>query len=148
MMVAIDYLEFVLGEKQYKVPALGLAVSEKWRKQFEGKVQGVLDTLKEAGISLGDMGIDDLSTIGDMDVTRLMPVVSVIVREVNGVMDAVGELIVSYGKLEADRDSILETATMKQAIYALVEMVKAEYPFGQIAALFPTGPAVNTTSKS
>ncbi len=67
---------------------------------------------------------------------KLLSVLEMALARINGAMNTIADLIVSYGSLEQDKAYILEQATMKQAIYALLEMVKQEYPFGWIGQVF------------
>lgn len=137
-MIDIDYLEFKLGEKEYHIPACGLKRSEIWRARFQQEAQAILAVIRESGVEV------DLSNMGDIsniDIIELLPIIERLFTQVNISMTGIIDLIADYNdKLIQDIDYIGESATVKQAIFALWGMIKTEYPFWEIFRGQPSPP--------
>jgi hypothetical protein len=148
-LIQIERARFMLGEKEYDIPAAGLARSEQWRAKFEQEIQGVLVELKEQAGALAGLG--SLQELAGMDVAQLLPVVGALFTRLNVTLNRLAGLITAYHPdLAADEVTILEQATTKQAIVAVVEMAKIEYPFGLVMNLIPArnGREEPTTSQN
>lgn len=147
--VQIEYAEFILGDKEFKVPALGLAASETWRGRFMDEVNEILGLLKSQGGVFEGVDLGNIRELANVDIMQLLPVIGLALNRLNISMNRLGELISMYN-IDLDTDYILKNATMKQAVVALIEMVKLEYPFGLLTRPSPTlnGQVDTTTSKS
>lgn len=129
-MITLEYLDLALGEREYHVPAASLHRAEQWRQQLQAQVNDWLALIKDSGL---DIDTGNLSNLAEMDVMKLLPILGRAMGQLNISLSAIGELIINYAdNLEQDREYILAHTTTKQALYALLEMVKQEYPFGWI----------------
>lgn len=143
LMIEIAKAEFMLGEKPYTVRALGLADSEVWRQKFQDEAVKLLSLLKQQEDVFD--GLNDFKDLLKQDLFSLLPVLAEAFVRVNGSMNVLVELVTGYGEaLAKDAEYIRKEATMGQALAALMEMVKLEYPFGVIFQKKP-GPAAVTT---
>ncbi len=122
--IDLDSVEVALGRKTYRLHALGLAASERWRARFEVEVRAVLEMVQQQA------GAIDLSNLAGVDLSALLPALYHVFSRVNGAMTAAAELVISYhAETEAERETIFAEATNRQALAALVEVLKLEYPF-------------------
>jgi len=143
LMIEIAKAEFMLGEKPYNVRALGLADSEVWRQKFQDEAVKLLSLLKQQEDVFD--GLNDFKDLLKQDLFSLLPVLAEAFIRVNGSMNVLVELVTGYGEaLAKDAEYIRKEATMGQALAALMEMVKLEYPFGVIFQKKPGQPAVTT----
>lgn len=133
-VVTIEYAEIGLGEKTYRVPAAGLTRSEQWRSRLQLEINAILGLLKERGGIFKDVDPANLKeTISGLSAIELVPVIGSLFAQLNISMSSLGEIVCLYNQeLDADREYILEHATTKQAVAAVMEMVKFEFPFGLI----------------
>jgi len=148
-LIQIERARFMLGEKEYDIPAAGLTRSEAWRAKFEQEIQVVLGEVKEQAGLLAGLG--SLQELAGMDVAQILPVVGALFTRLNVTLNRLAGLITAYHpSLAADEAYISENATTKQAIVAVVEMAKIEYPFGLAMEIFSSqnGQAEPTTSQS
>lgn len=139
----LDSVEVALGSKTYRLHALGLSASEQWRNRFEVEIRAVLEIVQ------AQSGAIDLSNLAGADLSALLPALMQVFSRVNGAMTAAAELVISYSReTEAERETILAEATNRQAIAALLEVVKLEYPFQGILGqkkMTPNGRLAGTT---
>lgn len=144
--IDLDSIEVALGRKTYRLHALGLSASEQWRTRFEVEVRAVLEMVQ------AQAGAIDLSNLAGADLGTLLPALAQVFSRVNGAMTAAAELVISYNReTEADRETILAEATNRQALAALVEVLKLEYPFQGLLAqkkVTPNGRLAGTTLKN
>lgn len=142
-MIEIAKAEFMLGERVYSVRALGLADSEVWRQKFQDETVKLLSLLKQQE-DIFD-GLNDFKDLLKQDLFSLLPVLAEAFIRVNGSMNVLVELVTGYGEaLAKDAEYIRKEATMGQALAALTEMVKLEYPFGVIFQKKPGQPGPTT----
>lgn len=149
MPIEIEYAELMFGEKLYKIPAAGLSRSEQWRARLQVEVNGLLAILKEQGGIFETVDLGNLKEIANLGLVELLPVIGAVFARLNLSMSSLIELITAYHPdLERDREHILENGTMKQAVAAVMEFAKLEYPFGLLTAkpkASPNGQAAATT---
>ena len=133
-VVPIEYAELGFGEKVYQVPAAGLIRSETWRARLQQEINALVGLLKEQGGIFENIDPGNLKeTLSGLSAIELVPVVAAAFAQLNVSMSSLGEIICLYSPdLERDRDYILEHTTTRQAIAAVMEMVKFEFPFGMV----------------
>lgn len=149
MTIEIEYIELKLGQRDYRIPAASLKNSELWRGRLQTEINALLAVLKEQGGAFEAIDLNNLGEAANLNLVELIPVIGSIFARLNISLSTLGELITSYHPdLEADRDYILENTTTRQAVGAVMEMVKLEYPFGMVSRQNgkPAGPPVATTS--
>jgi hypothetical protein len=133
-VVQIEYAELQFGEKIYQVAAAGLIRSESWRARVQIEVDALVGLLKEQGGIFENVDPGNLKeTISNLSAIEMMPVIGAAFAQLNISMSSLGEIICLYSAdLERDRGYILEHTTTRQAIAAVIEMVKFEFPFGMV----------------
>lgn len=152
MTIEIEYVDLVFGEKPYRIPAAGLRRSEQWRGRLQMEINSLLAALKEQGGFFETVDFGNLQALAGLSLVELLPVLGTLFARLNLSMSGLVELITAYHPdLEKDQDYIQERATMKQAVAAVMEMVKLEYPFGLLRTRPKSplnGPETATTSRS
>lgn len=149
MTIEIEHIELKLGERDYRVPAAGLTRSELWRGRLQTEINALLAVLREQGGAFETIDLGNLREVSNLNLVELIPVIGSLFARLNVSLSALGEMIAAYHPdLEADRDYILENTTTRQAVGAVMEMIKLEYPFGMVFSQNgkPAGPPAAMTS--
>lgn len=130
-VIPVEYAELQLGEKLFRVPAAGLRRSELWRARLQVEINAILALLREQGGVFEKVDLGNLKEVANMGLVELIPVAGAVFAQINVSMASLADLICMYHPdLEQEQDYIEEHATTRQAIFALMEFVKLEYPFG------------------
>lgn len=124
----------LLGDKEFKVEALSIKDSKGWRHKFSERLQPLLDVLP---------------TLPDVDITKpeeLVKLTPVVQGLLTDYLDEAIEVLFEYSPLlREEREWIEDHATEKQAVAALLGVLKMANPF-PLAGLSeavngpPTGP--------
>ena len=119
-LAAIRSIEIMLGETTFTVREASHRRAKKLWPILLEQIKPAFESFKEAG----DIGAD--STLDDL--AGLLPVVERIVLEVP---DALVDFICGYdAALEAARDSIESSASQRQLILGLLQLLEMSDPFG------------------
>jgi len=134
-----ESITVALGDREFKVEALSIRESKGWRHKFSERLQPLLDILP---------------TLPDVDITKpeeLVKLTPVVQGLLTDYLDEAIEVLFEYSPaLNEEREWIEDNATEKEAIAALMGVLKLANPF-PLAGLSgvvtgpPTGP---TSSKS
>jgi len=139
--------EVTLGEAKHKITVPNMKKSREWRKKFEEPLSLIMGSISEIG---GELSHADLGN-GD-DLTRLFSTVTgalfgTLGKTLIGSVDLLADMLFSYSpELAAQREVIEEVATDEEMLAALLEVIKAAYPFGSLLKAIPTGPRKPPTS--
>jgi hypothetical protein len=114
------------------------------------EVNEIIGLIKSQGGIFEGVDLGNIRELANVDVIQLVPVIGLVFNRLNISMNRLGELIAMY-HIDLNQDYILENATMKQAIVAVWEMIRLEYPFGLFQSR--SSPSLNgqeepTTSKN
>ena len=134
-----ENITVTLGDREFEVEALSIRESKSWRHKFSERLQPLLDILP---------------TLPDVDITKpeeLVKLTPVVQGLLTDYLDEAIEVLFEYSPaLNEEREWIEDNATEKEAIAALMGVLKLANPF-PLAGLSgvvtgpPTGP---TSSKS
>jgi len=134
-----ENITVALGDREFKVEALSIRESKGWRHKFSERLQPLLDILP---------------TLPDVDITKpeeLVKLTPVVQGLLTDYLDEAIEVLFEYSPvLNEEREWIEDNATEKEAIAALMGVLKLANPFplgglSEVATGPPTGP---TSSKS
>lgn len=122
-----------LGGTEYQINELSLRHARMWREKFSEPIQAILGLLRHAQTEV----VDDNLRLNMGAVGVLLSGTELVLKSPDTLADA---LFAYAPNLEAERDTIEETATTNEILAALWEVVtKLAYPFGSILTRLQSG---------